>query len=181
MSWDERLFDLLDDIEGEAEGLYAVERDAELEDRSRAEYATVPLATRLMASVGRRVSFEVEGVGRVAGELRGVGSGWCLVHDQGRDALVPCAALVSVEGLSERALPEVAWSPVARLGLGSALRRLAEEGAPCVVLTRSGGRHDVVLLRVGADFVEAEGVGEKAPRVMVALGALAAVRSSAGG
>ena len=53
MVWDERLFDLLDDLEGQAEALYAAERDAELADRSRAEYASVTLESRLMASTGR--------------------------------------------------------------------------------------------------------------------------------
>ena len=79
MGWDERLFDLLDDLEGQAEALYAAERDAELADRSRAEYAGVTLAGRLMASVGRDVLLDLDGTGPVRGELRRVGTGWCLV------------------------------------------------------------------------------------------------------
>ena len=35
-------------------------------------------------------------------------------------------------------MPEVAWSPVARLGLGSALRRLAEAGERCVLHLADG-------------------------------------------
>ncbi len=177
MGWDERLFDLLDDLEGQAEALYAAERDAELADRSRAEYASVTLAARLMASVGRPVALDVAGAGRVAGELRRVGAGWCLVGNGGRDWLVPTDAVEAAEGLSERAVPEVAWSPVARLGLGSALRRLADEATPCVLLTRSGIRHDVVLLRVGGDFVEAETEGERPRRVVVALTSIGVVQS----
>src|SRR6185436_16834930 len=68
VGWDERLFDLLDDLEGQAEALYAAERDAELADRSRAEYAGVTLAGRLMASVGRDVLLDVDGTGPVRGE-----------------------------------------------------------------------------------------------------------------
>ena len=116
MSWDDRLFDLLDDLEGQAEALYAVERDAELADRSRAEYAAVTLTARLMASLGRRLSIDVAGVGMVSGELRRVGTGWCLVAGDAADWLVPVDAASSIEGLSERAVPEVAWSPLSRLG-----------------------------------------------------------------
>jgi hypothetical protein len=178
--WDERLFDLLDDLEGQAEALYAVERDAELADRSRGEYATVTLQARLMASEGRPVGLDVTGVGPVAGELRRVGSGWCLVAGEGRDWLVPTASIEAATGLSDRAVPEVAWSPVARLGLGSALRRLADEGEPCVVFTRAGGRHDGVLLRVGQDFAETESDGERPHRALVALGTIGAVQSRQG-
>lgn len=177
MVWDERLFDLLDDLEGQAEALYAAERDAELADRSRAEYVSVTLASRLMASTGREVNLDLAGAGRVSGELRRVGSGWCLVSGDGRDYLVPTDAVESVQGLSERALPEVAWSPVARLGLGSALRRLADEGLPCVLVTRSGVRHDVVLLRIGGDFVEAEADGDRPRRVVLAVAAIGVVQS----
>ena len=177
MGWDERLFDVLDDLEGQAEALYAAERDAELADRSRAEYATVTLEARLMASAGRPVSLDVAGAGRVTGELRRVGSGWCLVSGGGRDWLVPTGSIETAAGLSDRAVPEVAWSPVARLGLGSALRRLADEGVPCVLLTRAGTRHDGVLLRVAQDFVETESEDERPQRILVALGTIGAVQS----
>lgn len=177
MSWDEALFDVLDELEGRAEALYAAERDAELADRSRAEYATVTLEARLMASAGRGVALDVAGAGRVAGELRRVGTGWCLVAGDGRDWLIPTGAVEAATGLSDRAVPEVAWSAVARLRLGSALRRLADEGVPCVVLTRSGTRHDGVLLRVGRDFVELEADEEQRRVVVVPLAAVAAVQS----
>ena len=135
------------------------------------------LETRLMASQGRPVSLDVDGVGRVSGELRRVGAGWCLVGGDGRDCLVPTAAVESATGLSDRALPEVAWSPLARLGLGSALRRLADESLPCVLLTRSGVRHEVVVLRVGQDFVEAEADGDPPRRVVLAVAAIGVVQS----
>ena len=177
MGWDERLFDLLDDLEGQAATLFAAEREAELADRSRAEYATVTLEARLMASEGRHVSLDVAGAGRVSGELRRVGLGWCLVRDAGRDWLVPTAAVESVTGLSERAVPEVAWSPLARLGLGSALRRLADESLPCVLVTRSGARHEVVVVRVGRDFVEGITDGDRPQRVVLPLAAIGVVQS----
>ncbi len=177
MGWDERLFDLLDDLEGEAGALFAAERDAELADRSRAEYASVTLASRLMASQGRIVALEVDGVGSVRGELRRVGTGWCLVAGDAGDWLVPVDAVASAEGLSDRAVPEVAWSALARLGVGSALRRLADNATRCVVFTRRGDRHEVLLTRVGQDFVEAETVGDRPRRLLLALASVGAVQS----
>ena len=50
MAWEEELFAYLDDLEGQAGALYAAERAPELADRSRAEYQSVTLATRLMAA-----------------------------------------------------------------------------------------------------------------------------------
>ena len=46
MSWEHELFALFDDLEGQASALWEVDRDAELADRARAEYATVTLASQ---------------------------------------------------------------------------------------------------------------------------------------
>jgi hypothetical protein len=80
-----------------------------------------------------------------------------------------------VLGASSRSVPEVAWSPLTRLGLGSALRRLSEAGERCLVHLRSGSRVEGRVLRVGADFAEVE----VAPRrvQLVAYAAIAAVQS----
>lgn len=175
MTWEEELFVVLDDLEQQAEALYDAERDAELADRSRAEYQQVSLASRLMASVGTSVRLEVTGLGAVSGVLDRVGSGWCLVSGHAQDWVVRLEAVASVRGASERSLPEVAWSPVARLGLGSALRRVADAGERCVLHLLDGSVHDALLRRVGADFVEV-GVGD-GQTVLVAFSALAAVQS----
>ena len=175
MEWDERLFAFLDDLEGRAEALYDAERESDLADRSRAEYAGVTLSGRLMASSGTDVVLEVLGVGRVVGGLQRVGPDWCLVHGAARDWVVRSAAVVSVEGASPRAVPEVAWSPVARLGFGSALRRLADAGEPCVVHGVDGTARAVVLTRVGSDFVEVT-LGE-GRSVLLGRDAIAAVQS----
>jgi hypothetical protein len=178
VTWGERLFDVLDDLEGRAEALYAVERDAEVSDRSRSEYAAVPLAARTMASVGRDVVLEVTGVGRVSGVLSRAAGDWCLVAGSGRDWLVASGSIEAIEGLSDRAVPELAWPATARLGLGSALRRLADDGTACVLHTRSGARTEAVVLRVGRDFVEVQS-GEPVRRLVVALAGLAAVSNRA--
>jgi hypothetical protein len=155
VDWDEQLFALFDDLEQQAETLYDVERESELADRSRSEYAAVTLATRLMASVDSTLVLHLVGVGAVEGELQRVGTDWCLLHGPAQDWIVRTAAVTAVEGASDRSVPEVAWSPVTRLGFGSALRRLADAGEPCVVHGTDGTVREVVLTRVGRDFVEA--------------------------
>jgi hypothetical protein len=175
VDWDERLFDFLDDLEQQAQALYDADRASELADRSRSEYAAVTLVSRLMATVDEEVSLDVLGVGSVSGRLRRVGPDWCLVHGAAQDWVVRLSAVKGVEGASERSVPEVAWSPVSRLGLGSALRRLAEAGVECRLHTVDGTVRDGRLGRVGADFAELT-VGEGRV-VLVARGAVAAVQS----
>jgi hypothetical protein len=175
MDWDERLFAFLDDLEQQAQTLYAVDRASELADRSRSEYAGVTLVTRLMASMGREVTLDLTGVGQVGGRLQRVGPDWCLVHGAAQDWMVRLPAVTAVEGASERSVPEVAWSPVSRLGLGSALRRLADTGTECRLHAMDGSVRDARLVRVGSDFVEAV-IGEGRV-VLVARDALAAVQS----
>jgi hypothetical protein len=180
VSWEEELFGYLEDLEGQAEALYAAERSAELADRSRSAYAEVTLAARLVASLEREVTLEVLGAGPVAGALRRVGTGWCLLAGAGgQDWVVRLAAVSEVRGASERAVPEVAWPAVARLGLGGALRRLADEAEPCWLHLVDGRRAEGVLGRVGADFVELL-TGAAGEVRLVALERLAALSSRAG-
>ncbi|KRF30233.1 hypothetical protein [Nocardioides sp. Soil805] len=175
MRWEERLFELFDDLEGQASALYDVERGAELADRSHAEYHHVALAGRLVASLGSPVALEVAGVGRVEGELRRTGDGWCLLSGHRQDWIVRTARIHVVHGASERSVPEVAWSPLQRLGVGSALRRLAESGARCVLHLADGAQHEGVVRRVGQDFVEVE--SPAGTRLLVAFDGIAAVQS----
>jgi hypothetical protein len=177
---DHRLFDLFDDLEGQAEALFLAERDAELADRSRAEYASVSLASRLMASEGQAVTVAVTGVGRLHGQLARVAAGWLLVAIDADEWLVPLDAVEWAEGLSGRAVPEQAWPAFARLGLGSALRRLADDDVPCVLVTRSGTRHEVVIRRVGADFVETDAARHEPVRIVVPLAAIGGVQRRCG-
>lgn len=179
MGWETELFALFDDLEAQAVALSAGERVAEHVDRSRAEYQGVSLASRLMASAGSEVRLRLRGVkGTVTGRLERVADGWALVDAGERDWIVNLAALTSVEGTSVRSVPEVAWSPLTRLGLGSALRRVAEAGEECVVHLVDGSRHEGVLRRVGQDFCELV-EGEDRRTVLVAFTAVAAARSRA--
>jgi len=176
MAWEEELFALFDELESQAEAAYARDREAELVDRSRAEYAEVTLAARLMASVGRELAVEVRGIGTLHGTLERVATGWLLLSAGAVDWVVRQDAVGSVLGASERAVPAVAWPAVARLGLGSALRRLAESGERCLIHRIDGQRHEGVVRRVGQDFAELV-TGEPARIVLVPFEALAAVQS----
>lgn len=175
VSWEEQLFSVLDDLEQQAEALYDAERDLDLADRSRSEYAQVTLASRLMASLDCDLTLELRGVGRVSGTLQRVGTGWCLLGGSGQDWIVRTETIAVVHGASPRSVPEVAWSPVTRLGLGSALRRLADAGERCLVHLVDGGRHDVVLSRVGKDF--AEGTDDSGRTRLLSFAVLSAVQS----
>ena len=175
MTWEEELFAVLDDLEQQAESLYDADRDLELADRSRAEYHQVTLASRLTASVGQDLVIDLQGIGAVPGVLDRVGTGWGLLRGPGQDWVFRTAAVLRVIGASERSVPEVAWSPVARLRIGSALRRLADAGERCVLHLADGGRQEGVLRRVGSDFVEvAAGEGRLQ---LVSFSALVAVQS----
>lgn len=176
MAWEDELFAYLDDLEQQAAALYDAERLPELADRERAEYQQVGLAARLMASVDLDVTLELAGVGAVSGRLERVADGWLVLSGHGQDWVVRTAAIVTARGLSDRAVPEVAWPVVARLRVGSALRRLADGAVPCSLHLADGRRLDAVVQRVGADFAEVT-TGESGRVVLVAFDQLAAVQS----
>ena len=155
MSWESHLFDLFDDLEQQADGIFQVEREAEVAERSRAEYAAVSLASRLMATVGGEVVLRVRGIGVLQGTLQRVAADWCLVVASRQVWIVRVAAIDQIRGAADRSVPELAWSPVAKLGFGSALRHLSEQHQACLITLVDGTRHEAQLTRVGQDFVEA--------------------------
>lgn len=175
MAGENELFDFLDDLEAEAEGLHHAERAGEVADRGRAEYAEVTLASRLMASVGDELVLAVTGAGTLAGRLERVGSGWLHLSGGGGHWLARTAAVVDVRGASTRSVPEVAWSPLDRLGLGAALRRLADVQTDVVVHAHDGSRREGRVARVGADFVELRTPAGQVS--LVAIAHVAALRS----
>jgi len=153
--WDEKLFAVFDDLEQQADALFDAERDLELADLARAEYAEVTLASRLMAAVDRDLTLDVVGVGRLEGRLTRVAAEWLMLTVGTAEWVVPLAAVSAAQVPTDRSVPEVAWPAVARrLGLRSALRRLADTGEACVVHTREGAHHRGRIDRVGQDFFE---------------------------
>jgi hypothetical protein len=174
MRWRDRLWDVLDDLEQQAEGLALAARDAEVAEQSRAEYARVDLSARLHGSLGRRLTLAVRGVAGLDGVLSGVGAGWVLLDVGAVDWVVPLDAVLSLRGLADRGVPAEARPVTARLGLASALRRVAEERAEVLLHRVDGSLDRGVLTRVGADFVELLARESE----VVPFAALAAVRSA---
>lgn len=180
MTWDEQLFAFLDDLEGQAEAAYDLDREAEVAERARAEYAAVSLAARLHAAIDTEVTLQVAGVGPLTGQLARVAAGWCLLEARGSEWILRHPAIIAASGLPSRAVPQEAWPVTARLGLGSALRRLAEAQSPVQLRLVDAGQVDVRrLVRVGEDFAEVL-VGERHDPVLHAFDWIAAIRSSEG-
>ena len=152
---------LFEDLEQQAAGMHLAERDAELADRARGEYATVAFTSRVHASTGHDVVLGLVDGGTVEGTLTQAGADWCTVLPPGRQGvwLVRLAAVATAHGLSSRAVPEVARPAPARLAFGSALHRLAGDSAEVLVRLVSGTSMKVRVRRVGADFVEVEPIG----------------------
>ncbi len=173
MSADGQLFDLLEDLARQADAAFAVDREWEVADVARADYARVSLASRLAASVGTSIGLDVEGIGPLRGDLVRAGSGWLLLGAATAQWLVVQEALSWVTGVSERALPEAAWSPAQRLDLRMVLDRLCEDVLPCVVHLRDGRQLRLRPRRLGADFLEAY----DDPGLHLPLGRIAAVRA----
>jgi hypothetical protein len=155
------LLGLFEDLEQQAEGLALSERDIEVAELSRAEYAQVAIAARVHASVGREVVLGVEGLGAISGKLARVGAEWCLVaaDDEAptgpaQEWIVRLGAVQRAAGLSDRALDEPSRPLAARLGLGSALRGVAAERSEVRAHLRDGAVLRGHLGRVGADFLE---------------------------
>src|SRR3546814_6803402 len=103
-----------------------------------------------MASVGGQVGFHLLGVGHLEGRLARVADGWCLLESGGHEWMVRLDAIELARGLSARAVPPDAWPVTAKLGFGSALRRVAESGPRGQVRLVRGGQYDVLPRRGGA-------------------------------
>ena len=184
MRWDDRptgrleglLGPLFEDLEQQAEGLALDARDAEVAELRPAEYAHVRLDARLFASVGMRLQLAVSGAGTLDGRLHRVGDGWCLLDAGAHEWLVRLPAVLSMRGLADRGTVPEARPVTARLGLGSALRGLAQARLEVALHRSDGSLLRGVPGRVGADFLEV-GIGDHAGVEVVPFEALSAVRA----
>ena len=151
MRWDA----LFDDLGAQAETLEHAERAAEVEDRTRAEVGAVGLLDRLRAATGSPLRVRTP-AGVLTGTLSRIGRDWLLLdEDDGREVLVPLAAVLAVSGLPPlAAVPGTMDAVTRRLRLWFVLRRLARDRAPVRVLLRDGSALAATVDRVGADFVE---------------------------
>lgn len=173
--WEQRLLALFDDLELQAEGLALAERDGEVSELARAEYARLELADRLHGNPGARLVLGLGPAATVEGVTRQAGSDWLLLEDAGHEWVIRLAAVTFVRGLTERSLAAGARPVTARLGIGSVLRRIAEAGDEVVVQSLHGDRQRGLLGRVGADFVELRGPAGR-PADVVPFHAFAGIR-----
>lgn len=174
----ERLGGLFEDLEQQAAGMHLAERDAELADRARGEYAAVTFVSRIHASLAHEVALALVDGHVVEGTLTHAGADWCrLVKSEGQAVwLVRLQAVAAAYGLSSRAVPEAARPAVARLSFGSAVHRLAEDHDEVLVYLASGASLRVRVLRIGADFLEVESSAPAQSSAVVPFGAIQAVR-----
>lgn len=144
---------LFDDLAAQLTAAEQAELTEAVADLTRAEQATMTLVDRLRATTGP-VTLELHDGSRVTGRLHEVAAEWVLVDDQGRQHLVPVAAVASVVGLGRFARPGDGTRS-GRLGLGHALRALLRDRLPVQVRT-TAGVHPGWIARVGKDHVDVE-------------------------
>ncbi|MGI8900959.1 MAG: hypothetical protein ACR2HA_08505 [Nocardioides sp.] len=197
MSWDDRLLAVFDDLEQQADGLALAERDVAVADLGRAAYSAVDLASRLRAAVGRELTLDVQGVGKLAGRVARAGIDFVVLESPGSSGslgpeslgrlwVVRCAALGRIGGLSDQAVGNDAGSLSSRLGLGSVLRGFAAATVPVSTQTIGGALVHGRVRRVGADFVElwtTDTLGSAGQREweLVPFAAIAVLRPAPGG
>jgi len=182
MRWD----NLFADLESEAERLSSVERDAEIEDRTRSEIGRLGLGDRLRPAIGNWLRVRCHGSVALAGRLCRVAPEWLLLAEEsGREALVRAAAVLSVGGLERfSAVPDSVPVVEARFGLALALRGVSRDRSGVRVHLVDGSVLDGTIDRVGADFIElaihppgeARRASAVRDRVLVATSGLVAVR-----
>lgn len=176
MTWDRSVGALLEDLEQQAQGLALAERDAEVGELTRAEYAQVALAERLHASRGATLRLRLVGGLQIAGTLARAGEDWILVVDGPGEWLVRQDAISSIAGASARADHAATWSVVDRLSLRALLRRVSADADGCVVHALDGERTQGRIGRVGRDFFELA-TDTAAGTLVVPVSAVAALQS----
>lgn len=142
---------LFADLEAQLEAARAAEAAADVAELTRAERATVELASRLRAAHGRVLTLR-SGPARVAGTVLDVAEQWVLLGEGPARWLVPLAGVAAVHGLPAHAAP-AAGAVERRLSLGHALRAIARDRATVRVVLDDeelAGRVD----RVGADHLD---------------------------
>jgi len=145
---------LFADLESQADGLVAVEVDAEVAERTRIEIGRLTLATRLRGAIGHSVTLRCAGAGACSGRLDRVGADWLLLAEaSGAETLVPLRSLLGVGGLGRHsAAPDGAAT--VQLGLRAVLRGIARDRAPVRAVLDDGTPVDGTVDRVGADYLE---------------------------
>ncbi len=146
----ERLFG---DLEAQLAAGRADESRWDVAELTRAERAGVTFVDRLRASHGRRLRIVTRDGEPLEGVVDDAGTQWLMLDlGAGRRAVVPTAAVRSVQGLGARVAPAAGRTESA-LGLGHVLRALARDRVEATVRT-DVGRFTGRLDRVGADHLD---------------------------
>lgn len=138
----------------EIEGRLLADRAAEVAELALSQYAEVRLADRLRASVGREVSAELAGGGRVDGVVEDIGVDWVSLLAGASRCLVVTDGVVTMRGLAGHAAPQAVTGALGRRSLATMLRGYVVDRSPVVVTTWEGAVLRGRVLRVGADFLE---------------------------
>ncbi|MBP2215930.1 hypothetical protein [Arthrobacter sp. CAN_C5] len=150
MRWDALFLDL--ESQFAAADLIAVEN--EIAERTRREQVSVPLMGRLRGQTGSVVRIRTRCGTVFGGEVHHVGAEWVVLGTGSGPAMIPAAAIGSVEGLGRHTAPERS-AVTARLGLGSVFRAFARDRTSLTIqLAADGTRINGTIDRVGRDFFE---------------------------
>lgn len=144
--WEE----LFEDLEGQLVAADAREREALVQELTRAEQASVRLVARVRSSRGCDVVVGLLDGTPLRGRLVSGAETWFELAEGARHHVVPVSGVAWVSGLRAASAPQDATR---RLGLAHALRALARDRARVVVRTRAGvlvGR----IERVGRDHLD---------------------------
>ena len=143
---------LFADVEAQLAAAERAEIDAEVAERTRAEWARVQLADRLRAAVGAPLQIVLTGGHRVRGTCADAATEWVVVRDDVAQVLVPLPAIASVTGITSSVAP-AAPEVLRRLGLGHALRVVLRDRRSVRLVTHAGVLTGTVD-RVGADHLD---------------------------
>lgn len=152
MRW-ERLFD---DLEGQYDEAERLEMSAEIADRTRRERARLRLTDRARPAVDADLTLGLGPAGVVSGRLVTTGPDWLLLNtESGAEQLIALGSVAWASGLPVQASdPDSVGAIEAKLGLGYALRRIAQERNPVTVIFRDGSQLTGTIDRVAADHVD---------------------------
>lgn len=143
---------LFADVEAQVAAAERAEMDAEVAERTRAEWSRIRLADRLRAAVGHDVHLLLGGGHRVAGTCTDAGREWVALREAATQVLVPLHAVVAVTGLPGAVAPP-AGAVLRRLGLAHALRAVVRDRRPVRVLAGASVLTGTVD-RVAADHLD---------------------------
>jgi hypothetical protein len=161
MRWEE----LFDDLEGQAESLERVEREAEVADRTRSELGQITLISRLRSNEGRGVSLRLTGGASFSGTIVRLGADWMLLSCPG-EVVVPLTGVATVANLPWSSMsPYGVEAVTSRLTLSSVFRAMAVDRARITIALCDQSTVSGTPDRVGRDFVDvAVHHGDEAPR-----------------